>query len=264
MKLLATLWLLILPLMFTAGPATAAHDDGLDDAWKLINDRNGIQVYMRHREDSRLKTFRGETRIRLPDEYSLSMALNDYPSFPRWLHFVDGASELHRESPLKRWLRFTTQLPWPLKDREAILEVDVLQRVTREEEAVYVVLSGAPDLLPENPRYVRFPEMQGEFTMVRLGNDEVMVRYELVLDPGGYIPAWLANILLRDAPYFTLERMRRILQEPKYQAQYLDYVELRGPGRPKHLLPPRSYIYGRPPAEPLEKVPFEGLNQARP
>jgi hypothetical protein len=45
----------------------------------------------------------------------------------------------------------------------------------------------------------------------------VEVTYELVLDPGGYIPAWIANIVLKDTPYFTLERLRRVVERPEYQ-----------------------------------------------
>lgn len=248
--------------VFATGYVWAEVDD-LEREWQLITDRNGIQVYMRHREDSRLKTFRGETRIHLPDEYVLASILNDYARFPGWLHFVDGATELNREGPRKRWLRFTTQLPWPLSDREAILQADIRQRIKPGDETMSVVLSGRPDMLPPNRDYVRFPEMEGEFAMTRLGNDEVLVRYQLVLDPGGYIPAWLANILLRDAPYFTLERLRRILVEPGYQGQFQDYVELRGPGRPKDLLPPRSYLYGNGPVAPVENLSLGQVNPSR-
>lgn len=263
MKPLAIVWLLILAMLPAAAVPTVPAQE-LEDAWQLISDRNGIQVYMRHREDSRLKTFRGEMRIPLADEYALSSVLNDYHNFPRWLHFVDHAHELDRDGPLQRWLRFTTRLPWPLRDREAVLEVNVRQQVTPDGEIMSVALSGAPDQLPPNRDYVRFPEMEGEFTMQRLGDDEVLVRYQLVLDPGGYIPAWLANILLRDAPYFTLERLRRIVKEPAHQSQYHDYVELRGPGRPARLPPARSYLYGNPPARPLPELSLGQVNPGRP
>nr|MCS5564183.1 hypothetical protein [Oleiphilaceae bacterium] len=182
--------------------------------------------------ESRLKTFRGVTRFTLSDEYSLVALLNDYPSYPKWLHFVDSAEEFNRVSPLDRSLRFTTQLPWPLADREAVLRAKVTQTLTEDEESVMVDLINRPDALPPNNEYIRFPEMTGKLGFVRLGNQRVEMTYELILDPGGYIPAWIANILLRDAPYFTLERLRRIVSKPEYQNHYYDYLDLRGPGRP--------------------------------
>jgi hypothetical protein len=258
--------LIALLLALTASALTRASitdDPELDPSWKLITDRNGIQVYMRHRDDSRLKSFRGITRIRLSDEYALAALMEDYSSYPRWLHFIDGATEFHRDGPLLRHLRFTTQLPWPLNDREAVLQARVAQNVTPEQEGVTIYLDNRPNLLPENPRYVRFPEMEGIFQITRLPNDEAEVVYQLVLDPGGYIPTWLANVLLRDAPYFTLERLRRIIVRPEYQGQFFNYLEFRGPGRPDTLPPARSYIYNNPPAAPLHNMTVEQSNPAR-
>ena len=163
-----------------------------------------------------------------------------------------------------RRLRFTTQLPWPLNDREAVLEARVEQTISPELEGITVYLNNRPNLLPANDRYVRFPEMEGIFQITRVADDEAEVVYQLVLDPGGYIPAWLANVLLRDAPYFTLERLRRIIALQEYQNRFFDYLELRGPGRPANLKPARSYIYGNPPAMPLLDMPPKDANPARP
>jgi len=260
-RLMAVMVALLASSLSMAG--SLSDDPELDPAWKLITDRNDIQVYMRHRDESRLKTFRGVTRITLEDEYALAALLEDYPSFPRWLHFVDGAEEFNREGPMLRYLRFTTQLPWPLNDREAVLEARVEQSITPDFEGITVFLDNRPSLLPGNDRYVRFPEMEGIFQITRLGDNQAQVVYQLVLDPGGYIPAWLANVLLRDAPYFTLERLRRIITRAEYQNQYFDYAEMRGPGRPPHLLPPRTYLYGNPPLAPLVDLQPEQSNPAK-
>ncbi|WP_223424381.1 START domain-containing protein [Alcanivorax limicola] len=226
------LWGLLLLLLYW-GPATAADPmEELDDTWRLVSDRNDIRVYMRHRDDSRLKTFRGVTHITLKDQYALAAVLEDYGNYPRWLHFVDGAEEFARDSPLLRYLRFTTHLPWPLANREAVLQADVVQDPAFPQHGVTVYLQGRPELLPENDRYVRFPEMSGILAARFLDNDQVEFTYQLILDPGGYIPAWLANILLRDAPYFTLDRLRRMVLRPEYHGKYYDYLDLSGPGRP--------------------------------
>lgn len=225
-----------------ATPAVHAQGDleALDDSWRLVSDRNEIQVYMRHRDDTRLKTFRGVTRFKLTDQYALVAVLNDYEAYPRWLHFVDSADEISRESDLLRYLRFTTLLPWPLANREAVLRADVREIRTPEEQRVEVLLSNAPERLPPNDDYIRFPEMQGIFGARDLGNDIVEITYQLVLDPGGYIPAWLTNILLRDAPYFTLDRLRRIVKRPEYQGHHYDYIHLKGAADPLGEADPKT------------------------
>ena len=231
-----TFIVLALTLVASLAQADATRSlEGLDDSWRLVSDRNDIRVYMRHTDDSRLKTFRGVVELELEDEYSIVALLNDYDSLPRWLHFVDGVEEFDRNGPLNRMLRFTTHLPWPLRNREAVLEAFVVERMDEEQESVMVYFENRPDSLPDNPDYVRFPEMEALFGGVRTGNNRLEVSYQVVLDPGGYIPAWLINVLMRDAPYYTLDRMRRIIQRDQYQGQYFDYVpSLRGPGHPDH------------------------------
>jgi hypothetical protein len=233
-SLSAVAWTALACCLMLAAPAGYAEGDleALDDSWRLVSDRNDIQVYMRHRDDTRLKTFRGVTRFTLTDQYALVAVLNDYEAYPRWLHFVDSAEEIGRESELLRYLRFTTLLPWPLANREAVLRADVREIRSQDAQRVEVLLSNAPQHLPPNDDYIRFPEMQGIFGVSDLGHDTVEITYQLVLDPGGYIPAWLANILLRDAPYFTLDRLRRIVKRPEYQGHYYDYLDLKGPGIP--------------------------------
>lgn len=210
----------------------AKNREAHSENWELISKRNGIRVYRRQDENADLDTFRGVMRMKLKDEYALVALLNDYEAMPKWLHFVDGVTEIKRDGPLERYMRFTTDLPWPLNDREAVIRAKVVQTVTETENSVMIHLSNRPDLIPPNDDYVRFPQLRGVFGFRRLPGDKVEIIYQLVLDPGGYIPTWLVNILMRDTPYFTLLKMRRMLRKPKYHGHYYEYIELQGPGRP--------------------------------
>lgn len=220
--LLLTLWL-----------PPLAHGADSANTWTLVSNRNGIQVYTREGQSGPLKTFRGVTHFRLRDEYAMVALLDDYSAYPDWLHFVDSARELGRTSPRLRELRLTTLLPWPLADREALLECRVSQEPGPNGGRVTVQLINRPHLLAPDPDYIRFPILRGLLQFQRLGHDhQIQVTYQLELDPGGYIPNWLTNILLRDAPYFTLERLRQVVHRPEYQGHYYDFLDLHGPGRP--------------------------------
>jgi len=184
--------------------------------WRMVSDKNGIQVYMKHDDEARIKTFRGVTRFRVQNLHAMSGVLNDTPNMPRWMHFISKAKEIRRSDYLNREYQFLTTLPWPLADREAVVKLLVRQDAATQGVTVHVI--NAPTLLPPNSDYIRFPQMTGIFAFIPTGRDkEVEVTYELVLDPGGYIPAWIANIVLKDTPYFTLERLRRVVERPEYQ-----------------------------------------------
>ncbi|MFZ5723082.1 MAG: hypothetical protein ACOY33_05415 [Pseudomonadota bacterium] len=250
-------------LAFAASVAEAPLDTRLDPDWKLVSDRNGVQVFVRHTDTSRLKTFRGVTRFTLPDEYALAAVLNDYASHPKWLYMIDSSRELRRDNPLRRYMHVTTDLPWPLDDRDTALEVNVRQRLTPREESIIITMENRPELMPAHEDYVRIPELHGLFKFRRLGNNELEATYEVVLDPGGYIPGWAVNILARDIPYFTLDRLRRFVLREEYQDKFFDYLELRGDKRPAALMPARSYLYGFPPEQAFENVPAERVNELR-
>lgn len=215
-------WKWSLLLLLTCGLAQAAPEA---QQWRLVSDKNGIQVYMKHNDDSRLKTFRGVTRFSVDRLDTISGVLNDTPNMPRWMHFISHAKEIRRSDYLNREYQFLTSLPWPLADREAV--VKLLVRQDEKTQAVTVHVINSPTLLPPNANYIRMPEMQGRFAFAPTGKGkEVEVTYELILDPGGYIPAWIANIVLKDTPYFTLERLRRVVERPEYQKWEEEVLDL--------------------------------------
>lgn len=220
---LALAALLFAALFIIGAPASAAVND-----WRLVKDKNGIKVYMRHTDDSPIKTFRGVMAFDVENPSSLIALFNDYDAMPRWAHFISAADGISMKSPLDRNLRFLTALPWPLSDREALVHATVKQDPRTYD--VYITLENAPDLLPPNPRFVRFPWFRGRFDFKVLTAGRVEATYEVEIDPGGYIPAWMANILAQDAPYFTLDKLRRIHQRPEYQGKTFDYLDFPKPG----------------------------------
>ncbi|MEY1661321.1 START domain-containing protein [Isoalcanivorax beigongshangi] len=217
---------LLLPL-----PVAAQAADG---DWQLASLRDGIEVHVRQRPDSALKAFRGVTRFQLDDPYTLVAALNDYPHYPRWLHYVDAAEEFQRSSPLERQLRLVVRLPWPLQHREAILRATVTQEQPPPLARVTVALESDNSLYPAQSGFVRFPMMRGVLTLQLLGAQQVEMTYQLELDPGGRVPSWLANLALANAPYYTLLRLQRTLSRPEYADAGADipYLQLRSAPEP--------------------------------
>lgn len=236
---------LILILTLTAPAAAEVPPED----WELITDRDGIQVYREMDENSRFKTFRGVTRMKLPDEYAMLALYNDVDAFPKWLHMIDEAEELGRTGPLDRNLRFQINLLWPIKDREVLLNARQIHVTSPQGEYVTTLLNSRPDLMPENREFIRIPEMEGVFRLERVSPGVVEVTFQVRMDLGGYIPGWIVNMTMSDQPYFTLQKLRRMVRKEEYQGRYYDYMDLFGPGRPDHLPPPPSYIRGTLPAD---------------
>jgi hypothetical protein len=212
----AGLTLLLACLLLVPASSTSAPTRAAEEPWRLVSDKNGIQVYMRHTDDSPVKTFRGVTRFRMENLHAISAVMNDTPNMPQWMHFVDQARELSRRDYLHRELQFLTNLPWPVTDREALVNVDVSYDVPGNK--VFIRAGNNPTALPPNPDYVRFPQFNARFDFTGdPATREVEVTYEVIADLGGYIPPWLVNVAMKDVPYFTLERFRRVVLKPEYQ-----------------------------------------------
>ena len=217
---------LLAALVVVAGLARA--DEAPQD-WKMVSDRDGIKVYMAHTDDSNIKTFRGEGEVAMEDFRAIGNMLDDYDFIASWLHMISGLDDLGRVSDLQRHIWVTTRLPWPVSDRDAAIEVILEQDA--EDYTVTIPFVARQDLLQEKEGYVRMPQLEGFLEFKPLEPGLVHLTFQVILDPGGYIPAWLANLILRDIPYFSLKRFRRVASEERFQGSDSGYFKV-PPGWP--------------------------------
>ena len=202
----------LLGLLLLGGSALSVADTA---KWVLVTDRDGIQVYRQDDDSSRLKTFRGVGLVPVADFNAIGALMDDYEAVASFMHMVSEIRDLHRASPYQRDVYVTTRLPWPVKDRDAPLRVTFYQEPDSYDLVMPFSLN--PEVFPEQSDYVRMPQMEGYYRFEPLSPGEVKVTIEVILDPGGAIPAWLANIILRDIPYFSLRRLRRVVNMPRFQ-----------------------------------------------
>ncbi|NTW63440.1 MAG: cyclase [Chlorobiaceae bacterium] len=105
--------------------------------------------------------------------------------------------------------------PWPVSDREIItLSQGYIDPETSE---VFIKLECKPDYLPLNDKYVRVPQLEGAWNIIPLSENQCRVVFRLHIEPGGEIPAWLANIAVIDTPFHTMNNMREWVKKEKYQ-----------------------------------------------
>jgi hypothetical protein len=105
--------------------------------------------------------------------------------------------------------------PWPISDREIISRSQGY--IDPETSEVFIKLEAVPDYLPLDDRYVRVRQVEGAWNILPLGENSCRVVFRLHIEPGGEIPAWLANIAVIDTPYHTLNNMRQMVKKEKYR-----------------------------------------------
>ena len=197
--------------------------------WRLVTDRDGVRVYMAHSDDSPIKTFRGEVEVAMTDFRSIGNQLDDYQFVTGWMHMISSIEDLHRSSGIERQIWVTTRLPWPVSNRDAALDLTLTQ--DPDTHAVIIAYTDNDQLLPKQDGYVRMPDLNGRLQFTPIAPGRVHVSFEVVLDPGGYIPTWIANLILRDIPYFSLRRYQRVADQEQFRGKDTGYYRV-PPGWP--------------------------------
>jgi hypothetical protein len=62
---------------------------------------------------------------------------------------------------------------------------------------------------------------KAQWTITPLKDGSLSLEYQLLVDPGGSVPAWLVNLAVVDGPFETMSALREKVKEKKYQEAVL-------------------------------------------
>lgn len=176
-------------------------------AWRLVKDEAGIQVYLQSIPGSSFQAFRGVTRMRVEMPRLLALQ-NDVSAACAWIHACSEQTLLKHEGNLS-WIYSRFHAPWPVRPRDSILQVSTARDASGQ---VIRTVHGAADYLPRQPGFVRVSKVEG-FWRFTPREDEIEVVYQVHSEPGGSVPAWLANSFVVDAPFNTLRALRQLAEQ---------------------------------------------------
>jgi ribosome-associated toxin RatA of RatAB toxin-antitoxin module len=192
------------------------------DDWQLKKFENGISVYTRNTENSKYKELKAVYQLKTSLSSVIAL-LNDVDSYPKWIYRC-GSSKLLKQSSDQDLIRYQTVIaPWPVDNRDMIVEVHSRQDETTG--IVYQKVTALPDYMKELPGHVRIREFKGLWTLTPLGNGVIEVKYELLVNPAGSIPAWVVNMAVVDGPYETSVHMQEWLRKEKYQQASFPFIK---------------------------------------
>ncbi|MCA9653036.1 MAG: hypothetical protein H6712_21700 [Myxococcales bacterium] len=202
----------------TSRAAAAPSDEA---GWTEIADEDGIVVGSRPSEHSPLPVFRGVGEVEAPLLEVLAV-ITDADRHHEWI-FSCSASALVEQSSERTGIVYNrTATPWPVPDRDVILDSRV--EVLDDEREVMVRFSATehPSRPPEDG-VVRMTYLQGHYHLWAEGPERTRVEYQVDSDPGGRLPTWLAARGTRDMPLETLRELRQ--QVARTRGSYADRIE---------------------------------------
>jgi ribosome-associated toxin RatA of RatAB toxin-antitoxin module len=194
------------------------------DDWQLKKFEQGISVYTRNSENSKYKELKAVYTIKT-SLASIIALLNDVDSYPKWIYRC-GSSKLLKQGSDQDLIRYQTVVaPWPVDNRDMIVEVH--SRQDEKTGIVYQKVTALPDYMKEIPDHVRIREFRGNWTLTPLENGMVEVQYELLVNPAGSLPAWVVNMAVVDGPFETSVHMKEWLMKEKYQKASFSFIKER-------------------------------------
>lgn len=188
-------------------------------AWKVIEERDGIVVSRRPVQDRAFPRLRAVGEVR-GTPYEILAVLLDVPSHVDWLPDCRVSRTLRRLGPWRYVIYTRTDAPWPVSDREAVLENEVIFLDPPLKLKVKFDAISAPDVARARGT-VRMKSLSGFYSIEAIDDERSLVHYELDADPAGSLPAWLITMQSTRNPLQTLAGLRRRLHETRgqYDAQ---------------------------------------------
>jgi hypothetical protein len=178
-----------------------------DSEWELRKEEAGISIYTRTNEGSSFKEFRGIVTL---NNTTLMAALEVLLNVENYINLLPGCSEakvLLRKGKYYDIRYFVIKAPWPVTDRDAIFEATTT--FSKNKEKAKVSLNPLPYYIKEKEDFVRIKKGYGFWEVEELPDNSVQVIYQSLGDPGGSIPAWLANSAAVSNPFETLQNLQR-------------------------------------------------------
>lgn len=174
--------------------------------WDLKKDKSGIKIYIRDVEGSSFAEFKGVITI---EKYNLSEVLDvilDVENYDKLFPDCKNPKVLKQDGPYYDVHQIEVTAPWPVKARDAIYEQITV--INDDGKHALITLKPLPDFAKESKKFVRIQKGTGFWELQEDNNNNVKVMYQFHGEPGGDVPAWLANSFVVSHPFKTLENLK--------------------------------------------------------
>jgi hypothetical protein len=178
--------------------------------WELKRNENGIEVYTRKPASGNLKELRVVCKLKTT-KAQLIKTLQDINNYKNWVYSTKTNKVLNIPNAHETIYYSISNLPWPLKDRDLIVQLTILPAALKDKFEIQA--KSLPDYLPIDDNFIRVPYSLALWNVTILNEKELNIDYTFSVNPGGSVPAWLVNSTLAVGPYNSFLRLRELLSK---------------------------------------------------
>ena len=178
--------------------------------WQLKSEVEGIKIYNRSVEHSRIKELKMTTTVKA-DIHRLLQILNDVERYPEWMHGCKGGEKCTSADGSESGYKVTIQFPKPFSWRVMYIQ-NTIERDSSQEVYIFKTKTLAKPSHKDQD-LVLMDKVYSSWILRPLPDGMVAIESYLFCDPSGNIPFWLVNALLDKGPLKTIQRLLRRVEE---------------------------------------------------
>ncbi|MEL7144842.1 MAG: START domain-containing protein, partial [Bacteroidota bacterium] len=176
--------------------------------WKLVKERNNVLVYTKKGGSSSfvdiklISTIDGQLAPVKP-------VFNDVVNYPEWIHQFYDSERLEMDENGDFIFYAKINLPWPVKDRDVVLNVETIET----DRSVEFVSTSRSTAREEEDCCTRIKDFTNRWVFEEVEDGKIKITYFASMDPGGAIPPMIYNMVAVDSPMNTMMNLREMLSK---------------------------------------------------
>lgn len=190
------------------------------ESWDLVKENDGVKVYTRTNEVMSFKEFKATMTVKAKVEDFVAV-LFDVDGLTSWGHNISEAKLLDRPNDTIQIYYAVAKAPWPYKDRDGIYKNTFFW--DKNNRSLTVEIELLEDERELSKSFVRM-DGYGFWKVKEVSANELKIDFQMQVDPGGSIKAWLANMFVTDSPFQTMTGIRQAMSLKKYQGESFEFL----------------------------------------
>jgi len=176
--------------------------------WELKKDQDGIQVFVMEEEGAEFNPYKSVV-VMEGDIRNFEAFLKDSPRMVEWSESVIRVDILKEVGDSIQIYYSIADAPFPNKNRDGIYQNSF--RWSNDGKVLKIDVKLLPDFIAVNEDCERVSGW-GLWLIEDIGQGKIEVICEMHINPGGSIPAWLANTFADKNPYQNMMKIREIMK----------------------------------------------------
>ena len=192
--------------LFIALLLAFATNSMAQSTWNLKKDQNGILIYSRSLKDSKFNELKAV--FDLPGTFNqLSSILNDVSNYKTWVYGTASSNLIERKSSTEIVYYSQISVPWPASNRDFYSDTRIW--VDSATHQMHLSSRNIDSFPHSKAHFVRIPFLRSEWLITATSATTLHIDYTLSWDPGGNIPAFIANTFSTSGPLQSFTQLKR-------------------------------------------------------